>query len=89
MTEKDQSLSKRSIDTAGRIVIPKEIRNDLKIEINDVIGFYVNDNKEIIMKKIEPTCLFCSTKENVVTFNGKFVCKECIATMKENFLKEK
>ena len=40
----------RKLDELGRIVIPKEIRNNLKIEEGDLIEFYLNDN-EIIVKK--------------------------------------
>ncbi len=40
----------RKLDELGRIVIPKEIRNNFKIEEGDQIEFYLNDN-EIVIKK--------------------------------------
>ena len=40
----------RKLDELGRIVIPKEIRNNFKIEEGDLIEFYL-DNNEIIIKK--------------------------------------
>jgi AbrB family looped-hinge helix DNA binding protein len=40
----------RKLDELGRIVIPKEIRNNFKIEEGDQIEFYLNNN-EIIIKK--------------------------------------
>ena len=40
----------RKLDELGRIVIPKEIRNNFKIEEGDYIEFYLN-NDEIIIKK--------------------------------------
>ena len=40
----------RKLDELGRIVIPKEIRTNFKIEEGDQIEFYLNDN-EIILKK--------------------------------------
>lgn len=43
----------RKLDELGRIVIPKEIRNNFKIEEGDQIEFYLNDN-EIIIKKPSP-----------------------------------
>ena len=39
----------RKLDELGRIVIPKEIRNNFKIEEGDQIEFYLNNN-EIIIK---------------------------------------
>ena len=43
----------RKLDELGRIVIPKEIRNNFKIEEGDQIEFYLSDN-EIIIKKPSP-----------------------------------
>ena len=43
----------RKLDELGRIVIPKEIRSNFKIEEGDQIEFYLNDN-EIIIKKPSP-----------------------------------
>lgn len=43
----------RKLDELGRIVIPKEIRNNYKIEEGDQIEFYLN-NDEIIIKKPSP-----------------------------------
>ena len=43
----------RKLDELGRIVIPKEIRNNYKIEEGDQIEFYLNNN-EIIIKKPSP-----------------------------------
>ena len=40
----------RKLDELGRIVIPKEIRTNFKIEEGDLIEFYLDDN-EIIIKK--------------------------------------
>lgn len=43
----------RKLDELGRIVIPKEIRNNYKIDEGDYIEFYLNDN-EIVIKKPSP-----------------------------------
>ena len=43
----------RKLDELGRIVIPKEIRNNFKIEEGDQIEFYLNNN-EIMIKKPSP-----------------------------------
>lgn len=40
----------RKIDELGRIVVPKEIRNNLNINANDELEIYVNDNKIILEK---------------------------------------
>ena len=43
----------RKLDELGRIVIPKEIRTNFKIEEGDQVEFYLNEN-EIIIKKPSP-----------------------------------
>ena len=40
----------RRIDELGRIVIPKEIRKNLKLNMGDNVEIYVEDNK-ITLKK--------------------------------------
>ena len=41
----------RRIDDLGRIVIPKEIRKQLKINEGEKIEIYINDLEQIILKK--------------------------------------
>lgn len=41
----------RRIDELGRIVIPKEIRKQLKINEGQSLEIYINDSEEIILKK--------------------------------------
>ena len=43
----------RKLDELGRIVIPKEIRNNFHIEEGDQIEFYLN-NDEIVIRKPSP-----------------------------------
>ena len=44
----------RSIDSLGRIVIPKEIRKNMQIREADLLEFYAGDEGEIILKKYSP-----------------------------------
>ena len=43
----------RKLDELGRVVIPKEIRTNYKIEEGDLIEFYLDEN-QIIVKKPSP-----------------------------------
>lgn len=71
----------RSIDPLGRVVIPKEIRNSFEFDVNDSIEIYVVSNDEIILKRHTPTCVFCDSTENVFTYKGKCVCKQCASAL--------
>ena len=68
----------RAVDKMGRVVIPKEIRRQLKVE-NDVDSFeiYMDDDK-VILKKYQPTCIICDSLADRVEFGGYNVCKDCI-----------
>lgn len=68
----------RAVDKMGRVVIPKEIRKQLKVE-NDVDSFeiYMEDDK-VILKKYQPTCIFCDSLADSVCFEGYNVCRDCI-----------
>lgn len=41
----------RRIDDLGRIVIPKEIRKNLRIRVGENLEIYVDDNKNIVLQK--------------------------------------
>ena len=73
----------RPVDKMGRVVIPKEIRKMLKVE-NDVDSFeiYMKDDR-IILKKYQPTCIFCDSLADSVQFGGYTVCKNCISKLDE------
>ncbi len=71
----------RKVDELGRIVLPIELRRTLNIDIKDSIEIYV-DNSTIVLKKYEPTCVFCGESENVTNFKDKNVCKACLDNLK-------
>lgn len=68
----------RKVDELGRIVIPKEIRKVLRIEEKDGLEIYVEEDR-IILKKYEPSCIFCGESEGLIDFNDKNICPECAA----------
>ncbi len=67
----------RRVDDLGRIVIPKELRRNLCIEEGDPLEIYV-DGDQVILKKYEPTCIFCGEGKDIKSFDGKNICPSCI-----------
>lgn len=73
----------RQVDKMGRVVIPKEIRAQLKVE-NDVDSFEIYmDGDKVILQKYRPTCVFCDSFTETVDFEGHTVCKKCIEKLNE------
>ncbi|WP_199621779.1 AbrB/MazE/SpoVT family DNA-binding domain-containing protein [Paenibacillus alkalitolerans] len=68
----------RKLDNLGRVVIPKELRDVLEIDINDPIEFF-SDGKIIMLRKhYGVACRFCSNADHLTMFKGFFLCKECL-----------
>lgn len=68
----------RSIDRAGRIVLPIEMRKELGIADDGSKVEIKATGNEIIIKKYEPTCIFCRSSENLLEYCGQKICSECI-----------
>ena len=66
----------RKVDELGRIVLPIELRRTLDIEEKDSLEIYVED-ETIILKKHQPSCIFCSNVRDLITYKGKRVCPSC------------
>ncbi len=73
----------RPVDNLGRVVIPREIRKQFDIE-NGVDSFeiFVDDDK-IILRKYQPSCIFCGEMKDTVIYNNHVVCKACAENMAE------
>lgn len=68
----------RTIDKMGRIVIPKEIRRVLKVDDEmDSFEIYMEDDR-IVLKKYQPTCIFCGELGESIEVSGHTVCGKCI-----------
>ena len=68
------------IDKLGRIVVPKPLRTKYDLNIDDTIELFTEDDS-IILKKYQASCIFCGGDEDLVSYQGKTVCKSCIAKL--------
>ena len=71
----------RKVDELGRIVLPIELRRTLDIAEKDSLEIYVDDDR-IVLKKYEPTCVFCGSSKDVISFKGKNICPVCLDDLK-------
>lgn len=72
----------RPVDALGRVVIPVEIRRNLGIRTEDSLEIFV-DGQYIMLKKYEPSCIFCGSMEDIHTIHGKNICGDCIRELKK------
>lgn len=65
-----------SIDDLGRVLIPEKIRENMNLNYNDTVEFFV-DNQNIQFRKVKDSCIFCGSKIKLFEFMGKKICKKC------------
>lgn len=66
----------RNLDELGRIVLPIELRRVLDID-RSPLEIFLEEDGSIILRKYEPSCVFCGESSNVTNFRGKMVCTNC------------
>ncbi|MBQ8526055.1 MAG: AbrB/MazE/SpoVT family DNA-binding domain-containing protein [Clostridia bacterium] len=72
---------KREIDKLGRIVLPIELRRTMELESGDAVEIYVEGSR-VILEKYRPSCIFCGSSEEIVSYKDKNICSVCIAELK-------
>ncbi len=70
----------RKVDELGRIVLPIELRRNMDITEHDPLEICV-EGEAIVLRKYQPTCVFCSGAKNLVNFKGKKVCQNCVKAL--------
>jgi len=70
----------RKVDELGRIVLPIELRRTLDIAERDSLEIFVSDDT-IMLKKYQPTCVFCDSARGIFNFKGKNVCTACATSL--------
>ncbi len=72
----------RQMDSLGRIVLPIELRRTLDIAQKDSLEIYVEEDR-IVLKKYEPTCIFCENTKDIIDYKGKNICPSCLQELKK------
>ena len=54
----------RKVDELGRVVIPKEIRDNLDIVEKSPVEIFT-DGYKVVIKKHDPTCCFCGSNDKL------------------------
>ena len=70
----------RKVDELGRVVLPIELRRTLDIAVRDELEIYLDDDK-VVLKKYEPSCIFCASERSLSSYKGKNICPTCIRNL--------
>ena len=68
----------RKIDELGRIVLPKELRDNFNLSQGDSLEIYTDKDSTIVLKKHSPSCIFCGSESYLKEYKGNLICRQCI-----------
>ena len=71
----------RRIDHLGRIVLPKQYRKVFGICDGDLLDMTL-EGDSIRVRKLERSCVFCASQDQLAVFRGKLVCAPCAAALR-------
>ena len=71
----------RRLDSLGRVVIPKELRDTFDITEGTQMEIYT-DEVGIVIRKYVVKCQFCDESDNLIDFKGKKICKKCYSEIR-------
>jgi len=69
----------RSIDDLGRLVVPKEMRDGLKMRANEPVDIYTDGNV-ICLRRAALSCVCCGSEneKGLIEHEGVYICQECL-----------
>ena len=70
------TLIVRKIDDLGRIVVPAETRRLFNIHEGDELAISI-ENGGIVLRKLEASCAFCGSTDDVESFKDRGICASC------------
>ena len=69
----------REIDSLGRIVLPKQMRNKLGLVEKSVVEITLDEENEVItLRRSDPRCALCSSQKQLVPFKTRQLCSDCL-----------
>ena len=70
----------RRVDELGRVVLPIEIRRILDIEERDPLEIFLDEDR-IVLRKLQPTCIFCGAEEDLQEYRSKRIGRDCLESI--------
>jgi len=57
--------------------LPMELRKKMDIKEGDALEIFTDSNM-IVLKKYQPSCIFCGDARDIFYYKGHNICPECV-----------
>ena len=72
----------RKVDEQGRILLPMEVRRGLELRCGDEVEM-VLDGGTLMLRKFQPSCIFCGGTEQMVIYEDRYICQRCMQNLRK------
>ena len=76
----------KKISKSGGVTLPSALRRNLALEAGEQMSVHVNGEGEIVLARINGTCVVCGGHVCLAKVKGKFVCQDCVNEIVERNL---
>lgn len=66
------------MDDLGRMSLPMDLRRKLHIEKGGTMEIFM-DGDMLVLRKYQPSCIFCESMEQIEQYKGRNICAACRA----------
>lgn len=76
----------KKVSKSGSLTLPSALRRALALEAGEHMSVNVNGKGEIVLARINGTCVVCGGHEQLAKVKGRFVCQVCVSEIVERNL---
>ncbi|AVM69031.1 AbrB family transcriptional regulator [Lachnospiraceae bacterium oral taxon 500] len=70
-------MNEKKISKTGSITIPGHLRRELGLTAGEKVKIEKDEAGNFFIQRIEGSCIFCGTNEDLTKVRGKFICAGC------------
>lgn len=70
-------LNEKKISKSGGITIPSHIRREIGIVAGEKVEVKTDEEGNLVLERIDGSCIVCQTHDNLMKVDGIFVCRSC------------
>jgi transcriptional pleiotropic regulator of transition state genes len=71
----------KKISKTGAVTIPAALRREYGLTGGERFNIAVENDGSIRLQRTQGSCLFDGSDENLIIFDGRFVCSRCVERM--------